>query len=398
MIRKFCWIWCALSFCLLLTFTVPGGSLAAQNDFVFGMLLVGPYNDRGWSQAHYEAGRYVEEKVPGSKMIYIDKVNPADRPGVTIPQLVDDLVSKGAKLVIANSDDMKDGAREAAQLHPKTYFLHVSGDDVLTGKGPANLSNVMGRMTYGKMMAGFAAAMNTETGKIGYLGPLINEETRRLAAACYLGARYAWVNVRQKNPADLGFKVTWIGFWFNIPGVTADPTQVAQNFFDTGRDVVISGIDTTEALVVARQKKKQGKKVWAIPYDYEGACEGAEEVCLGVPYFNWGPDYVRFIQSAQSGRWKKEWIWVGPNWKDINDKDTSAVGFVTGPALSPEAKTALDAFIEDLASDKVKLFKGPLNYQDGSSFLKEGEIATDKKIWYMEQLLEGMEGQSQAKK
>ena len=258
MIRKFCWIWCALSFCLLLTFTVPGGSLAAQNDFVFGMLLVGPYNDRGWSQAHYEAGRYVEEKVPGSKMIYIDKVNPADRPGVTIPQLVDDLVSKGAKLVIANSDDMKDGAREAAQLHPKTYFLHVSGDDVLTGKGPANLSNVMGRMTYGKMMAGFAAAMNTETGKIGYLGPLINEETRRLAAACYLGARYAWVNVRQKNPADLGFKVTWIGFWFNIPGVTADPTQVAQNFFDTGRDVVISGIDTTEALVVARQKKKQG--------------------------------------------------------------------------------------------------------------------------------------------
>ena len=107
---------------------------------------------------------------------------------------------------------------------------------------------------------------------------------------------------------------------------------------------------------------------------------------------------MRFIQSAQSGRWKKEWIWAGPNWKDINDKDTSAVGFVTGPALSPEAKTALDEFIEDLASDKVKLFKGPLDYQDGSSFLKEGEIASDKKIWYMEQLLEGMEGQSQAKK
>jgi simple sugar transport system substrate-binding protein len=274
----------------------------------------------------------------------------------------------------------------------------VSGDDVLTGKGPANLSNVMGRMTYGKMMAGFVAAMTTETGRIGYLGPLINEETRRLAAACYLGARYAWVNVRQKNPADLGFKVTWIGYWFNIPGVTADPTQVAQNFFDTGRDVVISGIDTTEALVVARQKKKQGKKVWAIPYDYEGACVGAEEVCLGVPYFNWGPDYVRFVKSAQSGQWKKIWIWAGPDWKDINNKDTSAVGFAAGTALSADAKTALDAFIQDLASEKVKLFKGPLNYQDGSPFIKEGEIATDKQIWYMEQLLEGMEGQSQAKK
>lgn len=396
--RKFSWIGCALASWLLLIFSVPGSAQAARDDFVFGMLLVGPYNDRGWSQAHYEAGKYVEEKVPGSKMIYIDKVNPADRPGVTIPQLVDDLVSKGAKLVIANSDDMKDGAREAALLHPNTFFIHVSGDDVLTGKGPANLSNVMGRMTYGKMMGGFAAAMTTETGKIGYLGPLINEETRRLAAACYLGARYAWTKVRQRNPSELGFKVTWIGFWFNIPGVTADPTQVAQNFFDTGRDVVISGIDTTEALVVARQKKKQGKKVWAIPYDYEGACAGAEEVCLGVPYFNWGPEYVRFIQSAQSGRWKKEWIWAGPDWKDINNKDTSAVGFVTGTVLSAEAKTALKEFIQDMASEKVTLFKGPLNYQDGSPFLKQGEIASDKKIWYMEQLLEGMEGQSQAKK
>ena len=28
--------------------------------------------------------------------------------------------------------------------------------------------------------------MTTETGKIGYLGPLINDETRRLAASAFL--------------------------------------------------------------------------------------------------------------------------------------------------------------------------------------------------------------------
>src|SRR5512147_701582 len=61
----------------------------AGEQFVFGMLLVGPYNDNGWSQAHYEAGKYVEEKLPGTEMLYIDKVNPADRPGVTIPHLAD---------------------------------------------------------------------------------------------------------------------------------------------------------------------------------------------------------------------------------------------------------------------------------------------------------------------
>ena len=370
---------------------------AASQSFTFGMLLVGPYNDRGWSQAHYEAGKYVESKVPGSKMIYIDKVNPADRAGITVPQLVDDLVEKGAQLIIANSDDMKDGTREAASMHPDIKFIHVSGDDALTGKASKNLSNVMGKMEYGKMMAGFAAAMTSQTGKIGYLGPLINEETRRLAAASYLGAKYAWEKIRGQKAQDLKFQVTWIGFWFNIPGVTADPTQVAQNFFNTNYDVVISGIDTTEAVVVARQKRQEGKTVWAIPYDYLGACEGADDVCLGVPYFNWGPDYVRFVKAVQSGTWKSEWIWSGPDWKDINNHDTSAIGFVTGPALAPDAKKALDGFIKDLGTGKVSLFTGPLNYQDGKAFLKAGAVATDKQIWYMEQLLEGMMGQSSPK-
>jgi simple sugar transport system substrate-binding protein len=375
----------------------PISAMATDKQFVFGMLLVGPYNDHGWSQAHYDAGHYMEEKVPGAKMIYIDKVNPADRPGITIPQLVDDLVEKGAQLIIANSDDMKDGIREAALLHPKTYFIHVSGDDVLTGKAPKNLSNIMGRMEYGKMMAGFAAALTTRTGKIGYLGPLVNEETRRLVASCYLGARYAWEKVLKKDPKGLSFQVTWIGFWFNIPGVTSDPTQVAQNFVNTGYDVIISGIDTTESLVVARQKSQEGKKIWAIPYDYKGACSGAGEVCLGVPYFNWGPGYVNFVKAIMDGKWKQEWLWLGPDWKDINDPDTSMVGFLPGPALPQSVETSLDSFIKDLATGKVQLFKGPLDYQDGTPFLKAGEVASDQQVWYMKQLLKGMIGQSKAK-
>lgn len=388
-----CGVLLAVSMALL----SPVSAMAVDKQFVFGMLLVGPYNDHGWSQAHYDAGRYMEEKVPGAKMIYIDKVNPADRPGITIPQLVDDLVEKGAQLIIGNSDDMKDGIREAALLHPKTYFIHVSGDDVLTGKAPKNLSNIMGRMEYGKMMAGFAAALTTRTGKIGYLGPLVNEETRRLVASCYLGARYAWEKVLNKDPKDLSFQVTWIGFWFNIPGVTSDPTQVAQNFVNTGYDVIISGIDTTESLVVARQKSQEGKKIWAIPYDYKGACSGAGEVCLGVPYFNWGPAYVNFVKAIMDGKWQQEWLWLGPDWKDINDPDTSTVGFLPGLALPQSVKTRLDSFIKDLATDKVQLFKGPLDYQDGTPFLKAGEVASDQQVWYMKQLLKGMIGQSKAK-
>jgi len=392
MAKKTAWA----SLAVFLTIAFAATAVAAET-FTFGLLLVGPYNDRGYSQAHYEGGRYVEEGIPDAKMIYIDKVNPADRPGVTIPQLVDDMVEKGARLIIANSDDMKDGIREAAMLHPDTHFIHCSGDDVLTGKAPENLSNLFARMIYGKMMAGFAAAMTTQTGRIGYLGPLVNEETRRLAAATYLGARHAWTTVRGEDPKDLKFRATWIGFWFNIPGVTADPTQVAQNFFNNNYDVVVSGIDTTENVVVARQKRREGKTVWAIPYDYKGACEGADDVCLGVPYYNWGPGYVEMIEMSMNDEWQSVWRWQPPDWSDINNPETSPIGYEMGAALSEENRKALDDFIGTLGAGTLTLFKGPLDYQDGSVFLKAGEVATDKQIWYMEQLLEGMDGPSSAK-
>jgi simple sugar transport system substrate-binding protein len=254
----------------------------------------------------------------------------------------------------------------------------------------------MGRMEFGKMMGGCAAALTTQTGQIGYLGPLINDETRRLANSAYLGARYCWEQYRGEDPAALQFSVNWIGFWFNIPGVTLDPTQVTNDFFDSGVDVVISGIDTTEALVRAGQRAEAGESVWAIPYDFEGACDEAPDVCLGVPYFNWGPAYVDIATSVLDDSFAADFQWNGPNWDDINDPDSSAIGFLTGPGLSEENAATLDEFIAGLADESISLFTGPLNWQDGSVFLGDGETATDQQLWYQTQLLEGMEGASSA--
>ena len=376
---------------------IPTEETMTEEQYTFGMLLVGPYNDHGWSQAHYDAGLYVEEKLPGSKMIYIDKVNPADRPGTTPAQLAEELVSQGAKLIIFNSDDMKDSSTEFAKAHPDVNVIMASGDQVWAdGKAydaMANMTNIMGRMEYGKMIAGCTAALTTQTGKIGYLGPLINDETRRLASSAYLGAKYCWTEYLGKDPADLGFKVTWIGFWFNIPGVTSDPTQVADDFFNSDYDVVISGIDTTEAVTEAKKYAGEGKNVWAIPYDYIGSCEEGTDICLGVPYFNWGPAYLKAIGESVNGSWKSEFLWNGPDWKDINNPDTSAVGFVKGNALSDAAAANVDKFIGELAGG-LNLWTGPINLQDGSAYLADGETGTDQQVWYLPQLLEGMEGQS----
>ncbi len=363
-------------------------------EFIFGMVLVGPINDGGWNQAHYEAAQYVVEKVPGVKFIYIDKVNPADRPNVKVEQAIEELIGQGARLIITNSAEFADGTNVAAAAHPEVAFIHASGDKVLTGEAPPNVRNLMGRMEYGKMIAGCAAALTTEAGRLAYLGPLIDPETRRLVNSSYLGARYCWETYRGRPAEELAFKVTWIGFWFNIPGVTLDPTKVANDFINEGYDVILSGIDTTEALVEANKAAQAGKRVFAIPYDFKGACAQGEAVCLGVPYFNWGPDYKRLVELARAGKWEPAWEWTGPNWSNLNDPDTSMIGFVKGPALSAENAAKLDEFIAKLADGSLNLFTGPLYYQDGSVFVPEGQVADDKTIWYTSQLLAGIEGQS----
>lgn len=372
---------------------------AEPEEFIFGLLMVGPFNDHGWSEAHYQAGKYVEEKIPGTQMIYIDKVNPADRPGTTPSQLADELVSKGAKFIIFNSDDMKDGSLEFAKSNPNIPVLHISGDyawkEGKNYKGVENLANYMPQMEYGEMIGGCAAALTTQTGKIGFVGPLINDETRRYVNAFYLGAKHCWTEYAKKDIKDLHLTVTWIGFWFNIPGVTADPSRVSDNFLESGYDVLASGLDTTEPLIQTAKAAAAGKNAWAVAYDYEEACNEAPDICLGVRYFNWRPAYIKYIKAVQDGTFKADWEFGALDWTDINNPDTSAVGFKKGNGLSAENSALLDQFINELAGG-LNLWVGPLNWQDGTTFLKEGEEASTVQIWYAEQLLEGVEGQSVA--
>jgi simple sugar transport system substrate-binding protein len=258
-----------------------------------------------------------------------------------------------------------------------------------------------------RMLAGCAAALTTQTGKIGYLGALINPETRRLASSSYLGARYCYENYRDMNPDDLVFDVVWIGFWFNIPGVTLDPTEVATNFFDTGADVIISGIDTTEAITVAGSYEGD-IPTYAIPYGNINGCSEAPDACLGAAFYNWGPAYLDVVEAVAAGTWEQSWDFLPPVWDEISDEgfymgeDTSVIGFVVGDGLSEENQATLTEFATTIAefqnaeenAESFFLWEGPLNLQDGTVLAEEGESVPIIDIWFLPQLLEGMLGAS----
>jgi simple sugar transport system substrate-binding protein len=393
--------WTLVSVLLIVVLVLSACTKAASNKpFTVGILTVGPITDNGWSTATYIGAQYVQSKIAGSNLIYAENVNTSSNPNTTAAQFAEQLLQKGANVIVFNSDDMKDGVTQFTAAHPDVPVIWLSGDFAWKDgqRYQADMkseSDLMGRMEYGKMIAGCAAALTTKTGKIGFLGPLINDETRRLASAAFLGANYCWQNIA-KQTTPLQFDVTWIGMWFNIPGVTLDPSQVADTFFTSGHDVVISGIDSTEAVTEAKKFRDQGQDVYAVQYDYEKACDVAPDACLGVPYFNWGVMMLPVIQSVKDGTYSRTFVWGGPDWKNINDPATSVVGFKKSAGLSADNSTKLDSFISELAGG-LNLWKGPLNYQDGSVFLADGKAATDQQIWYLPQLLKGMTGDSVAK-
>jgi len=145
MIRKHSKLISIAIFFFLISFSVIAGSTAEQEEFVFGLIMFGALNDQGWNQSHYEAGLYVEELIPGTRMIPIEKMNPAERPGLTMQKLVNDLVSKGTKLIFTTSDYMAPGIRKSALLHPQIYFIQIPGDEALKEESPENLSKPVQR-------------------------------------------------------------------------------------------------------------------------------------------------------------------------------------------------------------------------------------------------------------
>jgi simple sugar transport system substrate-binding protein len=334
-------------------------------------------------------------------MLVFEKLNAADTPETTLADVVSLFVEEGAQVIFTTSDAFEEDTAAIAPMYPDVVFINISGDDVLSGEAPVNLGNVMAMSEWPRLISGCAAALASETGKLGYVGPLINAETRRVAASAFLGAQYCWD--KYKGETELEFTVTWIGFWFAIPGVTLDVTEETNRFYDNGFDIVLSGVDTAEMVTVAAARQAEGEKVFAVPYNSISGCTQAPAACLGVPFYNWGLAYTDIVTTVIDGTWESGWDWLAPNWDSVGDPAGTITGFALGEGLTEEQQVLLAEFTAEVAAfatdeaniNVIYLWQGPLNLQDGTALAAEGEAVDPFDVWYLPQLLEGMEGVSE---
>ena len=325
-----------------------------DGKFNVAMVLIGPHDDGGWSQSHYEGLQYIADNMPDAHVAYIEFVpDTADS-----EQVFRSLARKGFDLIFGTSFGYMDPMATVAEEFPDQMFIHISGYK----SNGTNFGNLFGAMEVMKYIAGMVAGSRAKLDgntKLGYMATFPIPEELRLGNAIMLGAK-------QTCP-ECTMDIRWINTWH-------DPVKEkdgATSLFDSGAQVVFTGADTPAAGDVATEKGKYG-----VNYDWFGNCTAAG--CLTTPYWNWGPVYLQIAKDTQAGTYTAGWQYF-----DADSGGLGLYGFMEGQTLQPgvaelpEADLTLirDTLAAALAGEftRFDVFKGPITDNTGKIIVPEGE-------------------------
>jgi basic membrane protein A and related proteins len=331
-----------------------------QGKFNVAIVLVGFHADGGWSQAHTEGAQWLSTQDDTINVQYVELVNP----GPDAESVMRSLARKGFDMIIGTTFEYGDTMATLADEFPKISWLHVSGYRS-NGKNYGNLFGAMEDMKYIAGMIAGARAKEDKNTKIGYVAPWPLPEVIRLGNAFMMGAKVTC--------PECTMEVRWINTWY-------DPDkekQAAQSLLDAGVDIVLIGSDTPGPLVAASNAGK-----WAFTYDYINACKPASDKCLGTPYWNWGPVYLKIIKEIRAGNWKPG--------NDYLDADTGIVGFygfmegqTPQPGVPASVVDQVKAKLADMKAGKFgrkDIFKGPVKDNTGKVIIPDGVSLTDEDL------------------
>ncbi len=346
----------ALSACGPQTENVGGFEIpnVEKGKFNVAMVLIGPHDDGGWSQSHYEGLEYIKENVDDVNVAYVENVPE----GADSEQIFRSLSRKGFDVIFGTSFGFMDPMETVASEFPDTTYIHLSGYK----SNETNFGNLMGAMEVMKYLAGMLAGARAQQDgnpKLGYMATFPIPEELRLGNAFALGMR--------KTCPECTLDIRWLNTWHD-PVIEKD---AAASLFDAGAQVVFTGADTPAVADVATEKGK-----WGITYDWYGSCKAAG--CLTAPYWNWGPIYAKIVEEIRAGTYQVGW--------DYFDGDTGALGlygFMDGQELTKgvaELDPAVIAEVRDLIAKnqageftRFDVFSGPIKDNQGNVVVPAGE-------------------------
>ncbi|WP_439136714.1 BMP family ABC transporter substrate-binding protein [Roseicyclus sp.] len=333
----------------------------AQDPFKVGFIYVGAVSDMGWTFTH-DVGRLAVEEHFGDAVETVFLENVPE--GADAERAISQMILGGADMIFTTSFGYGEATNAVAGQFPDVYFEHATG----YMRDHPNVSNYSARFYEGRAVLGHIAGHMTESNIVGYIASYPIPEVIR-------GINSAYLHARAVNP-DVEFRVVWAYTWFD-PAIEAD---AAQALVDAGADVIMQHTDSTAPQTVARDAGiiSFGQASDMIQF--------APRPRVASIIDNWAPYYIRRVGEAMEGNWEQADTWEGmPTGKVLIGELSEAI-----PA---EVRASAQDMIDALKAGTYHPFTGPINRQDGTAWLAEGEVADDGTLLGMNFYVEGITGE-----
>ena len=268
-----------------------------------------------------------------------------------------EFAESGCKGIFADSFGHEEYILKAAKEYPKIQFAHATGTLAHTEKLD-NFHNVFAKIYEARYVTGIAAGMklnemikNNEIkeseAKIGYVGAFPYAEVISGFTAFYLGAKSVCNSTTMK--------VRYTGSWYD----EQLEKEAAEKLIDDDKCKIISQhADSQGAPNVCESK--------GVPnVYYNGENTQLTKSYLISQKINYKPFFKIFVEKTQKGT-KMEYDYTG----SLNDD--SVIVYKASSIAASGTQAAVDKAIEDLKSNKTKVF-------DTSKFTVDGQKLTSYK-------------------
>ena len=331
-------------------------SAHAEDKLKACFVYVGPIGDFGYSYQH-DQGRLEVEKELGDKVetAYLENVPE----GPDAERAFERLARAGCKIIFTTSFGFMDSMVKVAAKFPDVKFEHATGY-----KNADNLAIYNSRFYEGRYILGQIAAKMSKSGTAGYIASFPIPEV-------VMGINSFMLGAQSINP-DFKVKIVWVNTWFD-PGKEAD---AAKALFDQGVDIIVQHTDSTAALQVAEERGMHGFG------QASDMIKFAPKAQLTAIVDDWGPYYVERVKAGLDGTWTATDIWAG-----IKD---GAVHMAPYTNMPDDVKAMAEA-TEEKIKGGWNPFTGPITKQDGTEWLKDGEVADDGTLLGMNFYIKGVD-------
>lgn len=303
-------------------------------------VYIGPTGDHGWTYAHDQGAKYLKAQMGDDVVVTtvesVEENSDSER-------VITSLARKN-DIIFTTSFGYMNPTLKVAKRYPDVKFEHATGYMLAD-----NVSVYSARFYEGRHVIGKIAGRMTKTNIIGYIASFPIPEVIRGINSAYLAAKSV-------NP-DIQIKIIWVYTWYD-PGKEAD---AANALIAQGADIIMQHTDSTAPMTVAEET--EGVYAFGQASDM-GAWGPTSQLTSIIDY--WGPYYLSRVQAVKDGTWASSDTFDGIRQGMVKFAPMSS-------AMSLEVKQEASKAIIDVMTGAVHPFTGPINKQDGSPWLAEGE-------------------------